>query len=79
MCQICPLCSVVKVRLARIRPRRLQGRKAQVFRAWKGTREEMRALRNPRSAAVGHPATILLYDWSRLAIILSSHWLMLKY
>ena len=68
MCQNLSSVPVVKVRLARIRPRRLQGRKAQVFRAWKGTREEMRALRNPRSAAIGHPATIL-----------SSHWLMLKY
>jgi len=39
---------VVKVRMAKIRPRKMFGKKAQVFRAWKGTREEMRGLRNPR-------------------------------
>ena len=40
--------SVVKVRISKVKPRKLIGKKAQVFRAWKGTREEMRALRNPK-------------------------------
>jgi len=39
---------VVKVRMAKLRPRKMIGKKAQVFRAWKGTREEMRGLRNPK-------------------------------
>jgi len=39
---------VVKVRIGKVKPRKLIGKKAQVFRAWKGTREEMRALRNPK-------------------------------
>lgn len=39
---------VVKVRISKVKPRKLIGKKAQVFRAWKGTREEMRALRNPK-------------------------------
>jgi len=39
---------VVKVKFSKIRPRRMMGKRAQVFRAWKGSREEMRALRNPR-------------------------------
>ena len=42
------LFSVVKVRMAKLRPRKMIGKKAQVFRAWKGTREEMRGLRNPK-------------------------------
>ena len=42
--------SVVKVRISKVKPRKLIGKKAQVFRAWKGTREEMRALRNPKFA-----------------------------
>ena len=41
-------CSVVKVRIRKVKPKKLIGKKAQVFRAWKGTREEMRALRNPK-------------------------------
>jgi len=39
---------VVKVRIKKIKPRKLIGKKAQVFRAWKGTRAEMKALRNPK-------------------------------
>lgn len=39
---------VVKVRIAKVKPRKLIGKKAQVFRAWKGSREEMRNLRNPK-------------------------------
>jgi len=39
---------VVKVRIRKVKPKKLIGKKAQVFRAWKGTREEMRALRNPK-------------------------------
>jgi len=40
---------VVKVKIAKVHPRRLVGKKAKVFRAWKGsTRAELRALRNPR-------------------------------
>lgn len=39
---------VVKVRIRKVLPRRLVGKKAQVFRAWKGTRSEMKALRNPK-------------------------------
>ena len=42
------LFSVVKVRMAKLRPRKMIGKKAQVFRAWKGSREEMRGLRNPK-------------------------------
>ena len=59
---------VVKVRIAKVKPRKLIGKKAQVrddlkngmkgknhyifqvFRAWKGSREEMRNLRNPKFA-----------------------------
>jgi len=39
---------VVKVRIRKVLPRKLVGKKAQVFRAWKGTRAEMKALRNPK-------------------------------
>jgi len=39
---------VVKVRIRKVKPRRLVGKKAQVFRAWKGTRAQMKALRNPK-------------------------------
>ena len=55
---------MVKVRIAKVKPRKLIGKKAQasfekcqsfklrpllqVFRAWKGSREEMRNLRNPK-------------------------------
>lgn len=40
---------VVKVKLAKIRPRKMYGRKAQVFRVWKGrSKEDMRTLRRPR-------------------------------
>lgn len=39
---------VVKVRIRKVKPRKLVGKKAQVFRAWKGTRAEMKALRNPK-------------------------------
>jgi len=39
---------VVKVRVSKVKPRKLIGKKAQVFRAWKGTRAEMRSLRNPK-------------------------------
>lgn len=39
---------VVKVRVSRIRARRVNGKKARVFRAWKGTRAELRSLRNPK-------------------------------
>jgi len=39
---------VVKVRISKVKPRKLVGRKAQVFRAWKGTKDEMRKLRNPK-------------------------------
>jgi len=39
---------VVKVRIAKVKPRKLIGKKAQVFRAWKGSRDEMRNLRNPK-------------------------------
>ena len=59
---------MVKVRIAKVKPRKLIGKKAQVrlrnknilnfwltaffpvevFRAWKGSREEMRSLRNPK-------------------------------
>ena len=39
---------MVKVKISKVKPRKLIGKKAQVFRAWKGTREEMRALRNPK-------------------------------
>lgn len=38
---------VVKVGIKKIRSRRLLGKKAKVFRAWKGTREELKALRSP--------------------------------
>ena len=58
----------MKVRIAKVKPRKLIGKKAQVslrnknilnfwltafspvevFRAWKGSREEMRSLRNPK-------------------------------
>jgi len=34
--------------MKKVLPRKLVGKKAQVFRAWKGTRAEMRALRNPK-------------------------------
>jgi hypothetical protein len=33
--------------MKKIRSRRMLGKKAKVFRAWKGTREELKALRNP--------------------------------
>jgi len=39
---------VVKVRIRKVKPRRLVGKKAQVFRAWTGTRQQMKALRNPK-------------------------------
>merc|ERR1719500_1360143 len=39
---------VVKVRISKVKPRKLIGKKAQVFRAWKGTQAEMKALRNPK-------------------------------
>merc|ERR1719510_380479 len=39
---------VVKVRIRKVKPRKLVGKKAQVFRAWKGSRQELRALRNPK-------------------------------
>jgi len=39
---------VVKVRISKIRPRRMVGKKARVFRAWKATKEELRSLRNPK-------------------------------
>jgi hypothetical protein len=41
---------VVKVGIKKIRSRRMLGKKAKVFRAWKGTREELKALRNPTFA-----------------------------
>jgi len=39
---------VVKVRIRKVKPRKLVGKKARVYRAWKGTRQEMKALRNPK-------------------------------
>ncbi|XP_023335381.1 secreted frizzled-related protein 5 [Eurytemora carolleeae] len=38
---------VVKVKISKVRPRRLTGKKARVFRAWKGTKAELKSLRNP--------------------------------
>jgi len=39
---------VVKVRIRKVKPRKLVGKKARVYRAWKGTKEEMKKLRNPK-------------------------------
>ena len=40
----------MKVGIKKIRSRRMLGKKAKVFRAWKGTREERKSLRTPTFA-----------------------------
>jgi len=39
---------VLKVKIRKVKPRKLIGKKAQVFRAWKGTKDEMKSLKNPK-------------------------------